>query len=108
MQYRRPQQIQLSIKGRDAPLKRDPTPTCHREQVAIPGGLSGVGDQGPVRAMVFNKLLKVSEEVRWVHETLREPGRLLGHDPGTGDDTGVASATRPLGVELGLYVSFLH
>jgi len=50
--------------------------------------------------MVFNNLFKVSEEVRWVHETLREPGRLLGHDRGTGEYTGVASATSPLEIEL--------
>src|SRR5207253_6327033 len=41
---------------------------AHREQVAIPRGRRGVSGQGAVRAVVVDEVLKVGEEVHWVHE----------------------------------------
>ena len=53
------QRIQLSIQGRDPPLKHHPTRARHREQVTVPRGLRGIGGQRAVRTMVVDELLKV-------------------------------------------------
>jgi hypothetical protein len=66
VQRRRPEQIQLGILRRHPPLKRDPTRTRHREQIAIPRRLRGVGGQGAVGATIGNEFLQVGEEGHWV------------------------------------------
>jgi hypothetical protein len=60
VQSRRPQQIQFSIPRRAPPLKHH-APTRHHEEVAVPGGLGGVGGQRTVRAMVVDEIFKVSQ-----------------------------------------------
>ena len=71
---RRPHQVQLGIHRRDSPLKGDATRTRHREQIAIPRRLRGVGGQGAVGAVVGDELFKVGEEG---HSTYRVAGLIL-------------------------------
>src|SRR4029450_8388520 len=53
--------VSVSILGRHPALKHDATRTRHREQIAIPRRLRGVGGQRAVGVVVVDELPKVGE-----------------------------------------------
>src|SRR5437899_7952231 len=61
-------QVGVSVYGCHPPLEHHVTWACHSEPIAIPRGRRGVSGQGAVRAVVVDEVLKVGEEVHWVHE----------------------------------------
>ena len=63
----------LGILCRDPPLKCNAARTRHCEEVAVPGGLGGIGSQAPVRAVVVDELFKVGEEAHWSVSTTDQP-----------------------------------
>jgi hypothetical protein len=62
-----PQQVQLSILGRDPPVEHHPARTPHSEPVAVPGGFRGVSSEGAVGVVGVDELFQIGEAVHWVH-----------------------------------------
>jgi hypothetical protein len=60
----RSEQVHLSIPGRNPPPKHDAARAPHREQVAIPRGLRGVGGHGAVGAAIVNELRQIIKRRR--------------------------------------------
>jgi hypothetical protein len=55
-------EIHRRIFGRNPPREGDAARAGHREQIAVPGWLGGVGGQHAVRTMIVDELLKVGEK----------------------------------------------